>query len=106
MQFIQSAAVFQERLDFGVGAAEMENQCVFLALENQTQIKTAAAFHERRDASEADAGVKVWHTVRDGRCFHRLMNLGLSPVRDAFQKPRGGEQLHAVRSATLLISRS
>lgn len=62
----------------------MENQCVFLALENQTKVKPAAAFHERRNASEADAGVKVWLTVRDGRCFHRLVNLALSALRDAF----------------------
>ena len=45
-QYVLSVSLFQERLDLGVGTAEVENQCAFLALENQTQIKTTAACGE------------------------------------------------------------
>ena len=43
--------VFQERPDFAVCAAQMENEGFLLALEDKAKVETAAAFHERRDAA-------------------------------------------------------
>jgi hypothetical protein len=65
------AFVFEEGADFVVGAAEMEDEGVGFALENETEVEPATTFHERRDAAEAEARVKVGLAVGVKRGVHR-----------------------------------
>ena len=101
-----SAVVLQECPNFTVCATKVENKGVSIALENQPQVETTAAFHERGDAAQADAGVQVWLPESFRCCFHHLENLGSSFRRDTLLESRGCEKLHGARSARLLTSRS
>lgn len=102
----RSTAVFQERPHVVMRAAQMENERIAFALENQTEVQTAAAFHERRNSTQAEARVQMRLPER----FHRRRHCGehfrASIRRNRLKKPRGCESLHATRSAALEISRS
>lgn len=85
-----STRVFQERGDLFVCSAEMKNEGVVIALKNEAQVWTTAAFREGARAPQADPGVKMGLTIRSGRRLHRREHRCPSRGGDAFKKAWGG----------------
>lgn len=102
----RSTAVFQERPHVVMRAAQMENERIAFALENQTEVQTAAAFHEGRNPTQPEARVQMRLPERIDRRRHCGENLGTASGRNRLKKSRRCESLHATRSAALEISRS
>jgi hypothetical protein len=47
-----TGAVFEESANLVVCAAEVENECIPLALKDKAQVESTATFHKRRDAAK------------------------------------------------------
>ncbi len=97
--------ILQECMDLVMATAEMKHQRTFFPLEDKTKVEPAAAFHERRNPTEANAAMEMRLAVGRERGLHHRKDLGPAVGRDAPQEARSGRKLHPFRSSACPMSR-
>jgi len=106
---IPLTAVFQERLNFVMGAVEQEEKSVPFSPENEPIIQSVSAFHVLSEPPHSDAGVKMGMPVSLVRPLHRAQHLRQSSIGQSLETPAEswqGGQPHSRSDAipvTLLI---
>jgi len=77
-----------------MGSTEMKDQAGTLPLEDQAQIQSTPALHERDDAPQTHPGMQMRNPIGQGCSFHGGQDFGPTFAWDAFKKARRGKGLH------------